>query len=315
MSSSPAQRLVIAEARRRKWGVREVGSGKEVAIITNTLGKSLLFKGGRPPHTSANGLAIAHRKRLSIEFIEHLGFRMLPYSTYTDHAKAMEFLANHHTIVVKPDDAERGSGVTVEVASEAALRAAIKKARAVSDEVILQKFCTGRHYRLLAVMGQIVAAAERKPPCVVGDGRSTVLELVTKENQNPLRKGDSAPLAEMDVAKVASYLGKHANEIPASGESRTVLPFANLSSGGESLDVTDRVHRSYKDAAKRICESLGLFTCGIDIITDDIGAAYDKILPIIEINSKPGYRLHHFPTQGGPARNVAAMVLDAAFNE
>jgi len=314
MSISPAQNLLIAEAHRRNWKVQEIGSFTQLAKITDATGRTLLFKGGRPPQTSATGQVITINKLLSLEFVESLGFQVPASQMYERHDEALQFLRHHKRIVVKPNDTEKSQGVTVGVTDAAGLEKAVAFASQFSATILLQKYLEGQHYRLLTVGGKLFASALRYPPEVVGDGVSTVRQLIERENQHPLRQASTlSPLEKIDSKKAEHYLGENIEAVPVKNEVRRVLNLANISSGGTAVDITETVHPNYAVATELISRELGLFTCGFDIISPDIALDPGAVLQLLEINSKPGYRMHHFPAKGGTPRNVAAAVLDAAF--
>lgn len=97
----------------------------------------------------------------------------------------------------------------------------------------------------------------------------------------------------------------------AQTDSESSLPSASISSGGSTVDVTDAVHEDYKNAAIRIAQEAGLAICGLDILVEDISQPMPGYLPILEINSMPGFRPH--TEAEGMARNPAPAVLDYAF--
>ena len=87
----------------------------------------------------------------------------------------------------------------------------------------------------------------------------------------------------------------------------------SVSEGGEARNCTADAHPGWIDAAVHITNALGLFVAGFDIMTDDISAPpADGYLPLLEVNSMPGLKIHEFPSQGEPVR-LAARLLDSVF--
>ena len=84
---------------------------------------------------------------------------------------------------------DHGDGISIGVSTKVGLSKAIAYARSASDQqesdVLVQEQVEGQEYRFLVVEGKVVAVAGRRPPCVVGDGRSTVKQLIHEKNQDP----------------------------------------------------------------------------------------------------------------------------------
>ena len=175
-------------------------------------------------------------------------------------------------------------------------------------------------HRLLVVNGQLVAAAKRVPAHVVGDGKSTVEELVATVNQDPRRGvGHEKVLTRISLDAQAERMLAQKDydnsSVPASGEIVYLQPTANLSTGGTSVDVTDVIHPDNKSMAERAILALGLDVGGVDFITTDIARSYREVGGgICECNAAPGFRMHVAPSEGEP-RDVAEPVLDMLFPE
>jgi cyanophycin synthetase len=221
-------------------------------------------------------------------------------------------------VAVKPRDGNQGKGVSLRLRTPADVAAAFRRAREYSSEVIVEEQFLGRDYRLLVVAGRLVAAAERLPAHVVGDGRSTIDELVARENANPLRGGGhDRPLSRIVLDGCATAFlarcGRRRDDVPAAGERVFLRETANLSTGGIARDVTDEVHPDTARLCERAARLIGLDVCGIDLITPDIAEPLPEAhAGILELNASPGIRMHHHPTSGRP-RDVGGAIVDALF--
>jgi cyanophycin synthetase len=221
-----------------------------------------------------------------------------------------------YPVVVKPLDGNHGRGVSVGLRTPEAVAEAFRIAREHGRRVIVEETFTGRDYRVLVVGGKMVAAAERRPAEVVGDGVHTVEELVEAVNQDP-RRGDGharemTRICLDDVAR--AYLasaGVSLTGVPAAGETVPLCRTANLSRGGTAHDVTDRVHPSARIVCERAARIVGLDVCGVDLVTEDIAAPLTQG-GIVEVNAAPGLRMHLAPAEGEP-RDVGGAVVDALF--
>jgi len=221
-------------------------------------------------------------------------------------------------LVIKPIDGNHGRGITVNIKSYETAFEAFHAAKAISNKVIIEKYITGEDYRLLVINNILVAAAKRTPAHVVGDGKSTVKELVDKVNADPRRGyGHENVLTQItinDLTKtIISGKGYTVDSVIPEGEKLILKDTANLSTGGTAEDVTDIVHPSNVSMAERISKIIDLDICGIDIMTSDISQPLSETGgAVLEVNAGPGFRMHLAPTTGLP-RNVAAPVVDKLF--
>ncbi|MFX0114937.1 MAG: cyanophycin synthetase, partial [Candidatus Hodarchaeota archaeon] len=225
-----------------------------------------------------------------------------------------------YPVVTKPLDASHGRGVTLNIRNDEDLQKGIDAAQYYSKAFVIEQFMTGEDYRLLFVDNEFVAAAHRIPAHVVGDGKHTVEELVEIANQDPRRGvGHEKALTRIQIHestdKILLEQGLSLQSIPNTEKKVFLEETANLSTGGTSIDVTDTVHASNIEIARRAANVVGLDIAGVDIICQDIakpiGAVGNKGA-IIEVNAGPGFRMHTSPTEGTP-RDVGSHVIDMLF--
>ena len=223
-----------------------------------------------------------------------------------------------YPLVIKPVDGNHGRGITVDVQSYDHALEAFKAAQQVSRRVIVEKFITGKDYRLLVINHVLVAAAIRTPAHVIGDGKNTVKQLIDKVNEDPRRGyGHENVLTMITINDLTKTIIKDAgyteDSILPEGERLILKDTANLSTGGTAEDVTDIVHPSNVSMVERISKIIDLDICGIDIMTSDITKPLSETGgAVLEVNAGPGFRMHLAPTTGLP-RNVAAPVVDKLF--
>ncbi|MEJ7743974.1 MAG: Mur ligase family protein [Nocardioidaceae bacterium] len=221
-------------------------------------------------------------------------------------------------IVIKPLDGNHGKGATVGIETLEDARAAFEKAQNYSRNVIVEKMLTGEDFRALVVNNQLVAVAERTPARVIGDGESTIQQLVDETNADPRRGyGHEKVLTQIDIDEATEKILQAKNYTL-----ETVLPkdeilylktTANISTGGTAIDRTDEVHPQNVFLFERIAKIIGLDITGIDIIAPNISEPLSEMSGgIIEVNAAPGFRMHLAPSEG-IGRNVAEYVVDMLF--
>lgn len=221
-------------------------------------------------------------------------------------------------LVIKPINGNHGRGITVNINNYEDALEAFKEAQKVSRSVIVEKYITGDDYRLLVIDHKLVAAAVRTPAHVIGDGKSTVQELVDGVNSDPRRGyGHEKVLTAIDINELTLTIlkgkGYTVDSIIPEGEKLILKDTANLSTGGTAEDVTDIVHPDNIFMAERISKIIDLDICGIDIMTTDISKPLKETDgAVLEVNAGPGFRMHLAPTTGLP-RNVASHVIDKLF--
>src|SRR5690606_2836513 len=195
---------------------------------------------------------------------------------------------------------------------------ALDAAREHSRSVIVETFQPGDDHRLLVINGELVAATRRTPGHVVGDGRSTIAQLVEVVNRDPRRGvGHEKVLTRLELDREANLMmervGYTGEAVPKDGEVVFLRSTANLSTGGTATDVTDTIHPDNRDMAVRAVRAIGLDVGGVDFITPNIAESYKSIGgAVCEVNAAPGFRMHVAPSEGTP-RDAAGPVIDMLF--
>tara|TARA_R110002072_G_scaffold7503_2_gene40729 strand:+ start:503529 stop:506165 length:2637 start_codon:yes stop_codon:yes gene_type:complete len=223
-----------------------------------------------------------------------------------------------YPLVIKPIDGNHGRGITVDIQNYEDALVAFHAAKEVSRRVIVEKYITGEDYRLLVINNVLVAGAKRTPAHVVGDGSSTVQQLIDETNRDPRRGyGHEKVLTQITVNDLTKTIikdaGKTLDSVLDEGETLILKDTANLSTGGTAEDITDIIHPANVSMAERISKIIDLDICGIDIMTTDITQPLSETGgAVLEVNAGPGFRMHLAPTTGLP-RNVASPVIDKLF--
>ncbi|HEY9651847.1 MAG TPA: cyanophycin synthetase, partial [Coleofasciculaceae cyanobacterium] len=237
---------------------------------------------------------------------------------YLDELEAAIEDVGGYPIVIKPLDGNHGRGITIDINDWEEAEKAYDVAREVSRAVIVERYYRGRDHRVLLVNGKVVAVAERVPAHVVGDGKSTIQELIDHTNSDPNRgEGHDNVLTKIVLDRNSYTLlerqGYTLETILPSGEYCYLRATANLSTGGIAVDRTDDIHPENIWLAERVAKTIGLDIAGIDVVTPDITKPLrDVDGVVVEVNAAPGFRMHVCPSVGLP-RNVAAPVLEMLF--
>lgn len=313
----PSTGSIIAEAESRgipwirlnKYSLCQLGYGANQKRIQATV----------TSETSSIGVEIACDKEDTKHLLEQAEVPV-PRGDIITRESSLEEACRYvgYPLVIKPIDGNHGRGITVNINNYGDALVAFHAAKEVSRRVIVEKYVVGRDFRLLVINNVLVAAAVRTPALVVGDGKSTIQELVDEVNKDPRRGyGHENVLTQITINQLTKTIlaakGYDENSVPPEGEVVVLKDTANLSTGGTAEDVTDVVHPSNVSMAERISKIIDLDICGIDIMTTDISKPVEETNgAILEVNAGPGFRMHLEPTKGLP-RNVAAPVVDKLF--
>ena len=228
-----------------------------------------------------------------------------------------------YPVAVKPVVGHKGIGVTADVQDREELEFAFSRAfKAIGEDqpkqVIVEKSISGSDFRLLCVNGRFVAATERRPASVVGDGKSTIAELIDRENRTAARRDTpTSALAKIQCDEAMEmYLDEQRLSLDSVVEVDSTVylrKVANLSAGGVSIDATPNVHPDNMVLAQDIAQHFQLTCLGIDAIAPNLATSWRSgNFGILEINSAPGIFMHVNPAVG-ESIDVPAYILETFF--
>ncbi len=230
---------------------------------------------------------------------------------FTEDEIVKEALKIGFPVVVKPVSGHKGQGVTTGIRSEEEVRKAFKNIiknqdeNVPSDGAIVQKQVEGYDHRLLSIGGKFVAALERVPAYVIGDGENNIEKLIELENDKKIREDNPrSPLTKIiideDLLDYLKLQDLSLETVPQKGEKIVLRRVANISQGGVSINVTDKIHPKNIKLVEDIAKYFNVTALGIDVLTADISVPWDEgDFGIIEINAGPGVFMHLKPAYGG----------------
>lgn len=238
-----------------------------------------------------------------------------------DEAKKDFRLFKDEKIVIKPKSTNFGLGISIFPGeySREDYDKAVEIAFREDSSILIEEFMTGKEYRFLVIGKEVVGILHREPANVIGNGESTIEELVSEKNKDPLRgKGYKTPLEKIKLGEIEEMFLKNQGlsfkSIPKNGEKIYLRENSNISTGGDSIDFTDKIHPSYKDVALKSAKAVKALICGVDMVIDDIEEeAKEKNHGIIELNFNPAIHIHCFPYKG-ENRKAGEKILDLLFN-
>lgn len=301
---------------------REIGATVLIEPEWRIVGQ-ITFKNGRKSYFRYNTLDlnpvgasdISKDKDYASFFMKKMGYPVPVGRAFHSPSWAQAIGSKHNTqaalayakklgypLIVKPNSGSQGFGVAL-VHTETELRRALSYVFKNDRVALVQKPEHGHDYRVVVLDGKIISAYERIPLNVIGDGRSSIEQLLKKkQRQFVLDNRDTwIKFSDPRIRAKLKIQGLRLASVPPEGVTIYLLDNANLSTGGDAVDVTDTIHAGFARIAAQLTRDMGLRLCGVDIITSDISQSPKKYC-VLEINAGPG--LDHYVKTGAKQKKL-----------
>ena len=283
--------------------------------------------GNMTSHDSYISPLIMENKVVTKKVLAKAGFNVPQSIEFTDVKSAVENfpLFENRAIVIKPKSTNFGLGISIfqqGVTDRDDFAKAVEIAFREDKEIMVEDYLLGTEYRFFVLGDQTLAVLLRVPANVIGDGVHTVAELVAAKNAHPLRgDGSRTPLKKIALGDIEQLQlkeqGLTVDSIPAKDQLVQLRANSNISTGGDSIDMTDEMHASYKEIAVGISKAMGAAVCGVDLIIPDLKKPAEPSLRswgVIEANFNPMMMMHIFPFSG-QSRRLTMNVIKMLFPE
>ena len=283
--------------------------------------------GNMTSHDSYISPLIMENKVVTKKVLAKAGFNVPQSIEFTDVKSAVENfpLFENRAIVIKPKSTNFGLGISIfqqGVTDRDDFAKAVEIAFREDKEIMVEDYLLGTEYRFFVLGDQTLAVLLRVPANVIGDGVHTVAELVAVKNDHPLRgDGSRTPLKKIALGDIEQLQlkeqGLTVDSIPAKDQLVQLRANSNISTGGDSIDMTDEMHASYKEIAVGISKAMGAAVCGVDLIIPDLKQPAEPSLRswgVIEANFNPMMMMHIFPFSG-QSRRLTMNVIKMLFPE
>lgn len=200
-------------------------------------------------------------------------------------------------VVVKPNSGSQGVGVAF-VRTKKEFYVAMRRVFKTDRVALVQRPVAGKDYRIVVLDDKIISAYERIALSVVGDGRATVSQLLARKQKSFVAAGRDTSIRTDDprIDLKLQRQGLSRDSVLEKGRQVFLLDNANLSTGGDAVDVTKTIHPGFKKIAVRITRDMGLRLCGVDLMVNGDITQRPGDYRVIEINSAPG--LDHYAKGG-----------------
>ncbi len=287
---NPYASIIINEALRRGISVDPLDPQRGHFRLSLG-GRSVLCWESLSAMTSALAVVRTSDKQLTRELLNEAKLSTPDQMVAGDRPREIQFLNRHKSVVVKPLHGEQGQGISVDVRSEEGLKRAVKHAQKFGDVVLIEQYVEGEDLRVIVINNEVVAAAVRRPPIVIGTGEHTIEDLIQRLSRRraAATSGESNIPMDEETERCVKMHGYKMDDVLEKGVSVAVRKTANLHTGGTIHDVTDELHPELAEASIKAARTLEIPVVGLDLIVE----AVDKPrYVVIEANERPGLANH-----------------------
>lgn len=232
-----------------------------------------------------------------------IGSKKNIHAAYT-YAKSLGF-----PVIVKPNSGSQGMGVSL-VHNRNEFYKAMNFIFSRDRVALVQRPIVGNDYRIVVLDGKVISAYQRLPLSLVGDGKSSIAKLLGKKQLLFKKLGRDTKIKPSDfrIAQKLKHQGFNKRSVLAKGQKIFLLDNANLSSGGDSLDVTKQLHPKFKKIAGSIAHDMGLRLCGVDLIIEGSIEQLPVKFWVLETNAAPG--LDHYVLTGKKQEKIVEAMYE-----
>ena len=289
---------------------------KTVGQIIFKNGRKRYFRGSTLDLNPVGASDIAKDKDYAAFFMKRMGYPTVPGETFfsAEHARKIgspkDIDAAYHyavkigfPVIVKPNSGSQGSGVA-KVYTKRDFYRAMRFVFTRDRVALVQTQVSGKEYRIVVLDDKVISAYQRIPLNIVGDGKSTVRQLLTKKQKQFASSGRDTIIRAED-ARITENLKRQGftmRSVVASSQRIWLLDNANLSTGGDAVDVTEMIHSDFKKIAIRLTKDMGLRMCGVDVMVNGDIADRPSTYWVLEINAAPG--LDHYVKTGEAQQKI-----------
>ena len=291
--------------------------------ITFASGKKSYFRYNTLDLNPVGASDIAKDKDYAAFFMRKMGYRTVPGKTFFSdewceaigskrdiraayaYGKRLGF-----PVVVKPNSGSQGAGVFLVRTKREFYRAmsfVFKNEKVALVQRLVPRPASvgqGRDYRIVVLDTKVISAYERIPLSVVGDGSSSIKQLLERKQRRfrTSKRDTRINIKDLRIAHKLGYQNLALRSVPERGKRIYLLDNANLSSGGDAVDVTRPIHPDFKKLAVKLTRDMGLRLAGVDLIVAGDIRNPPKKYWILEINAAPG--LDHYVKTGQQQQRI-----------
>ncbi|WP_018233912.1 ATP-grasp domain-containing protein [Thioalkalivibrio thiocyanodenitrificans] len=287
---NPYARIIVDEALRRGITFRLLDPEAGYFCLTHG-GRSIVCLESLSELTSAIAMSLCDDKSATLRLLRRAGLRVPEQVRAGDEEANRAFLERHGRIVVKPLRGEQGAGVSVNIHDADEMDMAVRDARRFADTVLLEEHVDGEDLRILVIGDEVVAAAVRRAPTIVGNGHDDIRTLIKVRSREREQEtgGESRIPLDHETERCVHDAGFGLDHVLEAGVELVVRDTYNLHKGATIHDVTHLLHPHIAGMALEAARLIDIPVMGLDLLMPDVrGEDY----VIIEANERPGLANH-----------------------
>lgn len=285
-------RVIINEAVKRGLDVEPISEKYGIFRLSNSQSE-VICRESLSSQSTAISAEFCGNKDLSKKIVSKIDVEIPKSPQSLDEIDIRRFLADFGSVVIKPTLGEQGHLVFVDVKEYGDVERIRSQFFASDRDPLIEQYIEGYDVRVLVIGGRAVAAANRTPPFITGDGHSTILELIREKNFLREKVGPKASeiLVDFETSRILRLQNQDTKSIPLLGEKVLLRKACNVHTGGEITDITEIIDPSILKKCEDISAALHTPVVGIDLILQDLkGCTFH----FIEANERPAL-LNHDP--------------------
>ena len=182
------------------------------------------------------------------------------------------------------------------------------------QKILVEQSVKGDLIRFFYVRPAVVAVKLSRPASVVGNGVSTLAELIDAKNRYRIQRavpGHEQILIDASLLEFLTLSARTLDDVPAAAERVFLRATSNGATGADSIAYDDRLHPSYRRLIQDACNAVaGLNVSAVDVVIENPAVpATGNNYWILELNRNPGLTPYHFPWKGR-GQDVSGAILD-----
>lgn len=261
----------------------QIGSGKNAIWFSHTA----------TSNDSYLGTSLCHNKVASYQFVNTLHYPQPKQELLTRNTNLSKIKL---PCVIKPIDGHKGKDVIVDINTLDQLQTEATNFLKKYSAGIVQDQVFGTDYRLVVINGELDFVVMREYPSIIGDGSSTIKQLIEEKNNHLIDFSSShglssAIIINMQLLSLLLLQGYTLESIPDNNQKIILSRVANITQGGTRKEIPlDAIHPEVKQMVENIATSSRTYTLGIDIISKDISKSLiEGETYVIELNTNPEF--------------------------
>ena len=311
---------ISLEAWRRGISVKFIRKGNtNIYYILDYNGRKHEFYTTFGDLTSKEAAKIAKNKQLTKQYLIKAGVPVAKGNEFKkkeSNEDILDYVTSNLSfpLVIKPSSGMKGKGVVANIRTKQELLESLLYVRNKLGygNIIVEKHVEGEELRVFFIGDQIEGAYKKIPANVVGDGSSSINDLINEKNK--LRKNNPhlySRLIKVDkeLKNYINKLGYGLDSIPMENEVVQLRSQSNLNTGGDLVDITDNLPNNIVEIIKKTANAIpGLPHAGVDLIMGENETI------VLEINHNQAVSGHLYPMKG-KARDVPKAIIDYYYPE